>query len=52
LNKSHEASTNFLWNGESEELINPDEFEEIAEIYDQVRLLHSRLSPDLDTALT
>ena len=31
-----------------EEFINPDEFEEIAEIYDSLRLLHSRQSPDSD----
>jgi hypothetical protein len=31
-----------------EDYINPDEFEEIAEIYDSLRLLHSRQSPDAD----
>ena len=34
-----------------EEFINPDEFEEIAEIYDSLRLLHSRQSPDADAQL-
>jgi hypothetical protein len=34
-----------------EDFINPDEFEEIAEIYDSLRLLHSRQSPDADTQL-
>lgn len=34
-----------------EDFINPDEFEEIAEIYDSLRLLHSRQSPDADAQL-
>ncbi|TNV84525.1 hypothetical protein FGO68_gene3771 [Halteria grandinella] len=34
-----------------EDLINPDEFEEIAEIYDSIRILHSKLNPDMDSAL-
>ena len=34
-----------------EEFINPDEFEEIAEIYDSLRLLHSQQSPDADAQL-
>ena len=28
-----------------DELINPDEFEEIAEIYDTIRVLHSKQNP-------
>jgi len=32
-------------------LINPDEFEEIAEIYDSIRLLHARVNPQLDPTL-
>lgn len=31
-----------------EDLINPDEFEEIAEIYDTIRMLHSKLDPMKD----
>jgi protein-arginine kinase activator protein McsA len=34
---------------ECEDFINPDEFEEIAEIYDSLRILHSRQYPDRDT---
>lgn len=38
--------------GEEEgELINADEFEEIAEIYDSIRLLHSKINPERDSAL-
>ena len=33
---------------EEEDLINPDEFEEIAEIYDTVRALHARLDAARD----
>jgi hypothetical protein len=33
------------------DLINPDEFEEIAEIYDSIRLLHSKANPEIDRAL-
>lgn len=36
---------------QDDELINPDEFEEIAEIYDSIRVLHSKLNPDMDSAL-
>jgi|LauGreDrversion4_2_1035121.scaffolds.fasta_scaffold173188_1 hypothetical protein len=32
-------------------LLNPDEFEEIAEIYDQIRSLHAKLSPAMDASL-
>ena len=34
-----------------DELLNPDEFEEIAEIYDQIRLLHLKLNPLSDATL-
>ncbi|CDW90802.1 UNKNOWN [Stylonychia lemnae] len=34
-----------------EDLINPDEFEEIAEIYDTIRLLHSKLDSSKDMQL-
>jgi len=33
------------------DFINPDEFEEIAEIYDSLRILHSRQYPDMDSQL-
>lgn len=33
---------------QDEDLINPDEFEEIAEIYDTIRLLHSKIDPSKD----
>jgi hypothetical protein len=36
---------------DDEELINPDEFEEIAEIYDSIRQLHSKLDPLRDSQL-
>ncbi len=36
---------------QDEDYINPDEFEEIAEIYDSLRLLHSRHSRDADAQL-
>lgn len=34
-----------------EDLINPDEFEEIAEIYDSIRELHTKNNPAIDSAL-
>lgn len=36
---------------QDEDYINPDEFEEIAEIYDSLRLLHSRHSLNADAQL-
>ncbi len=36
---------------EHEDLINPDEFEELAEIYDSIRMIHAKVNPTLDAAL-
>ena len=36
---------------EEEDLINPDEFEEIAEIYDSIRFLHSKIDSYNDVFL-
>ena len=36
---------------EEDDLINADEFEEIAEIYDSIRVLHSKIDPQRDTLL-
>ena len=33
------------------DLINADEFEEIAEIYDSIRVLHSQINPSKDVSL-
>lgn len=36
---------------DEEDLINADEFEEIAEIYDSIRVLHSNIDPERDQHL-
>ena len=36
---------------DEDELINADEFEEIAEIYDSIRVLHSKIDPQRDSLL-
>jgi len=40
-----------IFDEEEEDLINPDEFEEIAEIYDTVRALHAKLDASKDQEL-
>lgn len=50
--KSQRASRKSLTSIEDgDEFINPDEFEEIAEIYDSIRLLHSKIHPAKDLRL-
>ena len=47
LNRSQDE----IYHMYDEELINPDEFEEIAEIYDSIRVLHSKVNPSIDSNL-